>query len=65
MFTMLLEDIQQHTVNVWHIPMEVAHETKGIAKFKASWHHVWIQTTRDPKKARLKMQYYIFKEEFN
>jgi hypothetical protein len=61
MFSMLLEEIQQCTMNVWHIPMEVAQETEGIAKFKASRHHVWIQATRDPKKAWLNMQYCVTK----
>jgi hypothetical protein len=62
-FSMLLEEIQQHTTNVWCIPMEVVQETEGIAKFKASRHHMWIQATRDPKKAWLEMQYCITKEE--
>jgi hypothetical protein len=53
---MLLEDIQHHTKNVWHIPMEVVQEIEGIAKFKASRHHVWIQSTRDPKKAWIEMK---------
>jgi hypothetical protein len=47
---MLLEEIQQHTANVWHIPMEVILEIEGIAKFKESHYHMWIQDARDPKK---------------
>ena len=54
-FVMLLQEIQQRTTNVWHIPMEVAQETEEIAKFKASRHHLLIQAMRDPKKAWLKM----------
>jgi hypothetical protein len=45
-FAMLLEEIQQCTMNVWCIPMEVVQETDGIAKFKASRHHVWIQASK-------------------
>jgi hypothetical protein len=29
-FAMLLEEIQQCTMNVWRIPMEVVQETDGI-----------------------------------
>jgi hypothetical protein len=54
-FAMLLAEIQKHTTNVWHIPMEVIQETEGIAKFKESRHHVWIQAIRDPRKAWLEM----------
>jgi hypothetical protein len=43
--------------------MEVVQETEGIAKFKASRHHLWIQAMRDPKKAWLKMQYCVTREE--
>jgi hypothetical protein len=50
-FEMLLEEIQQCTTNVWCIPIEVIHETEGIAKIKASRHHMWIQAARDPNKA--------------
>jgi hypothetical protein len=62
-FAMLLEEIQQCTTNIWCIPVEVIQETEGIAKFKASRHHMWIQAARDPKKAWLEMQYCITKEE--
>jgi hypothetical protein len=60
---MLLEEIQKRTMNVWHIPMEVVQETNGIAKFKASIHHMWIQAARDPKKAWIEMQFCITKQE--
>jgi hypothetical protein len=46
---MLLEEIQQCTTNVCHIPMEVVQETKGIDKFKAPQHHIWIQAIGDLK----------------
>jgi hypothetical protein len=62
-FAMLLEEIQQHTTNVWCIPMEVFEETEGIDKFKLSRKHMWIQAVRDPKKAWLEMKYYVTKEE--
>jgi hypothetical protein len=61
-FTMLFEEIQQCTTNVWHIPMEVVQEIEGIIKFKESKHHMWIQAARDPKKAWMEMQYCITKE---
>jgi hypothetical protein len=62
-FSMLLEEIQQRTMNVWCILMEVVQETYGIAKFKASRNHVWIQVVRGPKKAWLEMQYCVTREE--
>jgi hypothetical protein len=43
--------------------VEVVQEIEGIARFKESRHHMWIQTARDPKKAWLEMQYCITKEE--
>jgi hypothetical protein len=43
--------------------MEVVQESEGIARFKASRHHMWIQATRDPKKKWLEMQYCITREE--
>jgi hypothetical protein len=60
--SMLLEEIQQRTMNLWRIPMEVVQETEGKAKFKAFRHHVWIQAARETKKAWLKMQYCVTRE---
>ena len=54
-FAMWLEEKQQCKTNLWHVPMEVVRETEGIAKFKASKHHMWIQATRDPNKAWIEM----------
>jgi hypothetical protein len=62
-FAMLLEEIQQHTVNVWCIPMEVVQEIDGITNFEASKHHMWIQEARDPRKEWIEMQYCVTKEE--
>jgi hypothetical protein len=62
---MLLEEIQQRTTNVWRIPVEVVQESEGIARFKASKHHMWIQTARDPNKEWLEMQYCIMREEID
>jgi hypothetical protein len=62
-FSMILEEIQQRTANTWRIPREVVQETEGIVKFKASWHHTWIQVVRDPNRAWLKMQYCVTREE--
>ena len=59
---MLFEEIQQCTTSVWNIPMEVVNEIEGIIKFKESKHHMWIQATRDPKKAWMEMQYCITKQ---
>jgi hypothetical protein len=59
---MLLEEIQQCTTNVWCIPMEVVQETEGITKFKESKCHMWIQATRDPRKAWIDMQYHVTRE---
>jgi len=62
-FAILLEEIQQHTTNIWRIHGEVIQETEGIVNFKESQHHMWIHATRDPKKAWLEMKYCIAKEE--
>jgi hypothetical protein len=63
MFAMFLEDMQQKTTNVWRIPIQVVQENEGIANFKASKHHMWIQATRDPQKKWLEMQYCASREE--
>jgi hypothetical protein len=60
---MFLEDMQQKTTNVWRIPIEVVKENEGIANFKASRHHMWIQARRDPKKKWLEMRYCTMREE--
>jgi hypothetical protein len=62
-FSMFLEDMQQKTTNVWRIPIEVVQENEGIANFKASRHHLWIQARRDPKKKWLEMRYCTSREE--
>jgi hypothetical protein len=62
---MLLEEIQQCTTNVWCIPVEVIHKNEGMARSKASKHHMWIQAVRDPKKSWLEMQYCVTKEEID
>jgi hypothetical protein len=43
--------------------MEVVQERERTTKFKASKHHMWIQATRDPKKAWIVMQFCITKED--
>jgi hypothetical protein len=43
--------------------MEVVQETYGIEKFRVFNNHVWIQSTRDPKKVWLKMKYCIMRGE--
>jgi hypothetical protein len=48
---------------VYRIPIEVFKETEGIAKFKASRHHMWIQARRYPNKKWLEMRYYTTWEE--
>jgi hypothetical protein len=48
---------------MWRIPIEVFQENEGIASFKASKHHMWIQATRDPKKKWLEMRYCASREE--
>jgi hypothetical protein len=47
---MLMKEIKKCTTNVWRIIVEVIQETEGIARFKASKHHIWIQAAMDPKK---------------
>jgi len=64
-FTIPLEEIKQHITNVWCIPMGVVQESEGIARFKASMHHMWIQAARDPKKEWLEMQYCVTREEID
>jgi hypothetical protein len=56
-FSMFLEDMQRKTTNAWRIPIEVVQENERIVKFKASRHHLWIQTRRDPKKKWMEMRY--------
>jgi len=45
------------------IPVEVVQGNEGIANFKASKHHLWIQDTRYPKKKWLELRYCTSREE--
>jgi hypothetical protein len=64
-FVMLLEEIQRRTADSWHIHVEVVQEIEGIASFRASRNHMWIQAVRDPNKAWLEMQYCVTREEID
>jgi hypothetical protein len=60
---MFLEDMKQKIYNVWRILVEVVQGNEGIANFKASRHHLWVQDTRDPKNKWMEMRYCTSREE--
>jgi hypothetical protein len=45
--------------------VEVVEESEGIAKFKESENHMWIQATMDPKKEWFEMQYCVRREDID